>query len=140
MNKKKKPRAFKMHPLEVAILRRKWSQQGLDAQIHALAGDSVDALMGKAGSMFWVVLWATHKDPAFAESPDRRIIRGAVSTIGNIAAVDQIRDEHRAAVSSGLEAVKRIAPTIKPERLFLGGMALQSLTATRAVFIEDFPT
>lgn len=139
MKKQNKPRPLKLHPIEARILRDRWKTQGLDAQIHAMTGGNGEAIMSKAGSMFWVVLWASKRQGVDKDSPDLRMIRGAVNTLADMTSGHQITELQRGAVSAGLYAVDRLTPGLTPENLFTGGLVLQQLSQLRAITLADFP-
>lgn len=137
--KTKKQKPLRLHPIERQILRRNWSQHSIDASIHALAGENTAAMMDKAGGLFWVVLHATREESSpLKHSPERRIIRGAVNTLGEMSSDPTITDSRRASVWAGLQAVQRIAPQIEAEKLFVSAAVLQSIVRCRAVGIGDF--
>lgn len=139
MSKRRKPKFTRLTPIERAILRNNWSRQGVEATIHALAGANVPELLGKAGSLFWVALHATKAPHAQSEAPERRVIRGAVNTLGDLAGRTTITDMQRGAITSGLDAVARLAPLVTPDDLFVSAAILQAMAAERPVALSDFP-
>lgn len=129
---------FVLHPFERQILRRRWSSQAIDAEIHALMGDDVDALLGKAGSMFFVCLLAAKTDKISADHPDVRVIRGAINALGDLSGAASITDLQRGSVYAGVEAVKRLAAELRAESLYLGAKHLQAIAVDRPVMLSDF--
>lgn len=137
-NRKRKP-ITRLHPIERAILRRNWTRQAVDAAVHALVGDNVPELLGKCGSLFWVVLHATRSPHACADAPERRVIRGAVQVLGELVGRDSITYAQRTAITVAIEAVERLGPRVNPDDLFVSAVGLQALAAERAISLADFP-
>ncbi|MGD9599962.1 MAG: hypothetical protein AB7P94_16680 [Steroidobacteraceae bacterium] len=126
-------------PVERAVLRQKWSHQAVDAQLHALMGDSVEAIADRAGALFYVVLWACHRDQLPTDDVDRRIVRGAVMQLADLDGKTRINDMQRGAVRSGLEAMARLAPRLKADTMALASHSLYYIARERPVVLRDFP-
>jgi hypothetical protein len=139
MSRPKRKPITTMAPIERAILRRNWTRQGIDAAIHALTGNNVAELCGKAGSLFFVALHATQHPHKCRTLPERRVIRGAVNTLGDLVDAAGIAEHQRAAVWAGLEAVKRLAPLVNADALFVSAVALKAIADVRPVVLSDFP-
>ena len=102
-----------------AVIAAKWNQTALNANIHALIGNNSDKMVNEAGTVFYVVLGALQADKSAdvdADSPDIRILRGAVNAIYDQAGNDHIDAARRASIVSGLLAAQRLIKLI-PRKL-----------------------
>lgn len=126
-------------PVERAVLRQKWSQQAIEAQLHALLGEDVARIADRAGSMFYVVLWACNGDQVPTDDVDRRVIRGAVMQLVDLEGAATITDLQRNAVRAGLEAVTRLAPRLKADTMAVASHTLYHIARQRPVTLRDFP-
>lgn len=121
------------------MLRQKWSAQGIEAQLHALMGENVEAIADRAGALFFVALWATSTDGVSADDVDRRVIRGAVMQLADLDGASTITDLQRNAVRAGLEAVGRMTKRLSPEAIALASHHLFYIVRARPVTLRDFP-
>lgn len=126
-------------PVERAVLRQQWSRQALDAQLHALMGENVEAIADRAGALFYVVLWACNGDELPTDDVDRRIVRGAVMQLADLDGAKAITDLQRNAVRAGLEAVTRLAPRLKADTMAVASHTLYHIARQRPVALRDFP-
>lgn len=135
----KKPKPLRLHPVERAVLRQQWSADGIQTQLHALLNDDVAAIADRAGSLFFVALWAASTDGLPADNVDRRVIRGAVMQLADLNDKPTINDLQRNAVRAGLEAVGRMTKGVSAEALALACHHLFHIARARPVTLRDFP-
>lgn len=131
-----KARAFRMHPFERQNMRRVWASKTVDAQILALLGDNAANTVDAVGRLFFIVLGASQYERLADDSPDQRILRGAVNALAEIEGA--ITDLQRASLSSGMEAVKRIVAGIPEETMFLCTVHAEQRLQHGAVTYGDF--
>lgn len=93
----------------------------------------------RAGSLFYVVLWACNAAELATDDVDRRVIRGAVMQLADLDGATTITDLQRNAVRAGLEAVTRLAPRLKADHMALASHSLYHIARQRPVALRDFP-
>lgn len=131
-------RQLRLHPFERQNLRRAWSEQAINASIHALTGEDVTKVVAKVGTLFYVVLGAALIEKADAETPDMRILRATVNTLGECADAPDLTHTQRGSLASGLEAVKRLIAGMQEESLFHAATVAQRILASGPVTLADF--
>ena len=135
----RRPLPLRLTPVERAVLRAKWSQQALQAELHALLGEDVAAIASRAGALFYVVLWACNSAELTTDDVDRRIVRGAVMALTDLDGTKAITQLQRNAVQAGLEAAGRLAPRLSADAMALASHTLYHIARQRPVVLRDFP-
>lgn len=130
-----------MNPVLRAVIAQKWQQTAVDAHIHALMGDNSDKLVNDAGRVFFVVLGAVIDcQDAFIDkdSPDVRILRGAVNAVYDQAGEAEISAERRASITSGLLAAQRLSAMLSRKLLVDSACELHEKLLRQDVRMSDF--
>lgn len=112
MKMRKPPR---IHPVQRAIIRQKWSAEGVKAQIHALMGQYKDKLLAYGSILFFVASACAMHLGWTGDEPDMRIVRSSVNALDDLAKRPSITDIDRMAIHSGMLASVRIIEVTPPE-------------------------
>ncbi len=105
---KRKQKLVRMHPIERAMIRQKWTSQALNAQIHALTGADREKLLAYGSVMFSVSAACAIALGWDGDEPDMRIVRASVNALDDLAKRPTITDVDRGSLYSGLQAAARI--------------------------------
>ena len=106
MKPRRQPKGLSL--IERAVVEKQVRETFTAAQIHAMNGDDSDAMVKKAGTMFYVVLGAAITDGLDADMPEIRILRGACNALYEQAGESVIQSERRASIKAGLQACGRL--------------------------------
>lgn len=123
-------RTLRLHPAERQKLRRTWSAQTIEAQIHALTGENAGAAVEKIGALMLITLTAAVDSQVPQDSPEMRIIAASANCLSECVGRQVLTDLQRATLSSCLEAMKRLVATLREETLFHATMATQRRLAS----------
>lgn len=137
-NHKMATRPLRLHPFERQRLRQIWSERSVNAGIHALTGDDVGVIVGKVGTLFYVVLGAAMGEGIAQDAPDMRILRATVNTLADCVDQPEITHQQRASLSSGMEALKRLIAGMAEESLFIAATHAQAKLNNGPVTLADF--
>jgi hypothetical protein len=97
-------------------------------------------LIFSAGRVLWIVSEAATRCGVALDHPDMRIMAGAASALGDIAAHPNQTDLHRPAVQSGLKAAERLWPRLDVFALGIAGLNFDQLTRSiKGLRLSDFP-
>lgn len=129
-----------VNPVARALIAAQWHRTKLDANIHAMMGDDSHNLVQSSGAVFFVVLGAANAQHMDPETPDMRILRGAVNAMAEQAGKPEVSDTHRAGILSGLQACQRIIPDLTQRNINDAAVALTAALAKPqgAVTFGDF--
>lgn len=92
-----------------------------------------------AGRMLWIVSRAADQCGIPEDNPDMRIMGGAASALGDLAARPKDIDLHRLAVQSGLLAAERLWPKLSVWALATGALDFYTTTKKHGLNLMDFP-
>jgi hypothetical protein len=93
-----------------------------------------------AGRILFVASRAAERCGISTDHPDMRIMLGAASALGDIAARPKETEQHRPAVQSGLKAVERIWPSLDIFALGIACMEFDQVTKSiKGLSLSDFP-
>lgn len=110
-----------------------------DANIHALIGQDAPAAIQASARILFIALGAAISMGSSGDEPDLRIIRGAASAAGDVAANAALLEANRQAIISGLNAADRLWPALHPRDLIHSYIKLeQMLSSTRGLNLSDF--
>lgn len=105
------------HPVGAAIIKRQimldLRSLQVDAQIHALIGESDDRLVDRAGRLAYIAADAA-RACGLPDGPDQRIVEGMARALAELANGEGNRDLHRLAIQSGLAACERLLDRCSP--------------------------
>lgn len=125
-------------PIHRAVAYKQWTEQGVDAQIHALMGGDPKQMCNLAGRMFFTILGAAMTEKLSAEEPDLRIVRGAVNAVYDQVDAEQVSESLRASIASGLEATKRIAARVSQRAIVDSHFSMLDKLRRSDVLMSDF--
>lgn len=112
---KRKARPVRIHPVERAMIRQRWTSQAVSAQIHALIGADKEKLLAHGSVMFYVASACAIHLGWNGDEPDMRIVRASVNALDDLSKREQITELDRGAIHSGLQAAARIIENTPPE-------------------------
>lgn len=133
---KRKPQCI--GPVHRALAYRQWTDEGVEAQIHAITGADPKELANLAGRMFFTVLGAAMAAGMTGDEPDLRIVRGAVNAVYDQVDQPVITPAARAAINSGLEAVKRLAQQFTQRQIVDAHFDMLTKLRVGDVLMSDF--
>ena len=106
------------HPVGAAIIKRQIIDSvrslQVDAQLHALIGESDAHLIDRAGRLAYIAAEASQACGLPDDAPDRRIVEGMARALAELANGEGDRDLHRLAIQSGLAACERLLAQCSP--------------------------
>ena len=100
--KRKQP--TQMHPMLRAQLRAKWVAESVNAQIHALYGDNKEKLLAYGSVLMFVASACAAQRDTGENSPQFRIIRGAINALDDLKDRPSITLVDRGSIYAGLLA------------------------------------
>lgn len=104
----------------------------------AKTGNHAD-LIDTSGRMLWIVSTAAVQCGIPQYHPDMRIMAGAASALGDLAARPREIELHRPAIQSGLLAVERLWPHLNVWALARGALEFYETTKKAGLTLHDFP-
>lgn len=135
--KKRRP-VVGLNPIERALIAREWQHTALEAQILSLAGQDADKLVNKAGRMLFVVLGACIAEGVEANTPEVRILRGAVNAVHDQAGEKVIPALRRASIVNGLQTAAALIPELSRKALVDAACDLALKLRAGDVRLSDF--
>lgn len=127
-----------MNMVERALVARDWQQKVATSRIHAIMGDSAQALVDQSGRVFYVVLVAALESGADMDLPEIRIIRGAINAVHEQAGEDPIDQLRRAAILNGLQAAVRLLDAIPYPAIVRAACDLETKLKLQDIGLKDF--
>jgi hypothetical protein len=132
-----------MHPVAQALLKRdalaNIARLRVDAGLHSYAGQCGIQAIQTAARVLFIAMGAALAQGYSGQEPDLRIIRGAASAAGDIAAQPGSLPHHRQALISGLAACDRLWPSLHPNHLIHSYALLeQKLSSPAGLCLSDF--
>lgn len=103
-----KPKKYEMHPLLRAQIRAKWNSEAVSAQIHALMGADKYKLLAYGSILFFVAGACAAHLGWTGDEPDFRIVRGSVNALDDLKDRQEITEQDRLSLHSGMLAAQRI--------------------------------
>ncbi len=94
--------------VERAVMTSKLDRQIMTARLHAITGNDPKNINEASGAIFYVVMYAAATVGFNIDCPDWRIVRGALNTIYELSAEDDVDGLIRTPILSGLDAIERI--------------------------------
>lgn len=104
----RRARPTKLHPVEKALIRQRWSAEAVQAQIHALIGQDREKLLAHGSVMLFVASACALAMKWTGDEPDMRIVRATVNTLDDLKGRGFIAEQDRASIHSGLMAASRV--------------------------------
>jgi hypothetical protein len=99
-----------------------------------------EALIFSAGRVLWIASDAATRCGVPLDHPDMRIMAGAASALGDLAAHPNQINLHRPAVQSGLKAAERLWPGLDVFALGVAGIQFDQMTSSiKGLRLSDFP-
>lgn len=135
---KKRRKIVGINLVERALIAQRWQKDAIDAHIHAFTGEDSSRLVDLSGRMFYVALGAAVATGLDQDSPDIRIIRGAVNAVYDQAGEETIQGGRRASILSGLHAVARVAEKVSTKALTDAACDMESRLRDGHVMYPDF--
>lgn len=136
---KRKNRTKTLSPVERALIAAQWRGNVSTARIHALMGDDADALVNQSGKVLYVVLGAALLEGVnYDDTPDMRIMRGAVNALEEQAEVEKIDELRRKSLLSGLEAAARMLEVLSYPSVVKSACDLELILRNGHAMASDF--
>jgi len=104
----------------------------------AKTGNHTD-LIDTSGRMLWIVSTAAVQCGVPQDHPDMRIMGGAASALGDLAARPRDIELHRPSIQSGLLAAERLWPQLNVWALARGALEFYETTKKAGLTLHDFP-
>jgi hypothetical protein len=142
MNPKERA-AFMRNPMVLGTLRAqiaadmKEMQRLADWEVWARAKNPID-LLDAAGRLFFITDHAAKRCGVSMDMPEMRILAGAASALGDIAARPHELEQHRGAIQSGLAACERLWPYLDLFALAEGALAFRDAMAGNGISLHSF--
>lgn len=92
--------------IERALVEREWHQTAIEAQIHALMGDSSHGMVNAAGRVLYVLLGAAAAEAVDPEQPEIVSILAAVEAVHDQVGEEEISPGRRETIVAGLAAAE----------------------------------
>ena len=124
--------------VERAVIAHEWRHTSLEAQMLALCGLDSDKLVNKAGRVLFVVLGACIAEDVDADTPEIRILRGAVNAVADQVGEKYIPAQRRASIVSGLQTAAALIAQLDRKSLVDAACALELKLRTGHVSHSDF--
>ena len=96
-----------LNGVAAAMFAAQWKREAVTGRLHALIGGNSDKLVNGAGRIFFVVLTAAARTTDM-DTPDMRILRGAIEALHDQAGEAEVSEVRRAGIVSGLQACDRL--------------------------------
>jgi len=100
----KRKQSTSMHPVLRAQIRAKWAAESVNAQIHALFGDNKEKLLAYGSVLMFVASACAAQKDMGENSPQFRIIRGAINALDDLKDRAAITHVDRGSIYAGLLA------------------------------------
>jgi hypothetical protein len=100
----KRKQSTSIHPVVRAQMRAKWHATSVDAQIHALMGDNKDKILAYSSILMFVASACAARQEMGEDSPQFRIIRGAINALDDLKDRPDITHVDRGSIYAGLLA------------------------------------
>jgi len=97
-----------------AEIRRAWQADTVEASIHALIGEDVQALVRLAGAIIYGVVSACEDAGIDGDDADLRLVHSAAETLMALPVKTEIEGTARAVIVDGLAACERLHPRLSP--------------------------
>ncbi len=128
---KRKPTRHAGNPVENAVrisaLKREINDLITMADMQASWGDSPANTIDRCGRVLFVVSFAIGRCQVPDDLPEVRILRAVSNVVLELALDHSSLDRHRAALSSGLQAVQRLLPRLNIWSIGEGSLVLDHL-------------
>ena len=131
-----KPRKIGM--VERAVIAHKWRLGTVTANIHAMIGDDSDKMVNEAGRVLYVILGAAMAQKLSADTPEIRIIRGAVGALYDQVGLNAIPANRRASIVCGLEVASDLIKLLPGKALTDSACDLEIKLRGDHVMMSDF--
>lgn len=125
-----------LNGVAAAMFAAQWKREAVTGRLHALIGGDGDKLVNGAGRIFFVVLTAAAKTAA--DSPDMRILRGAIEALHDQAGEPTVSEVRRAGIVSGLHACDRLLEGLSTRALAEAALYMESRLRAGDVHYSDF--
>lgn len=99
--------------IERALVEREWHQTAIEAQIHALMGDSSNGMVNAAGRVLFVLLGAAAAEAVDPEQPEIVSILAAVEAVHDQVGEEEISPGRRETIVAGLAAAEVLIPAFE---------------------------
>lgn len=128
---KRKPTRNAGNPVEnavrISLLKREINDLITMADMQASWGDSPAQTVDRCGRVLFVVSFATGRCNVPDDLPEVRILRAMCNVVEQLALDHSTLDQHRATLSSGLQAVQRLLPRLNLWSIAEGSLVLDHL-------------
>jgi hypothetical protein len=104
----KRKQSTSIHPVVRAQMRAKWAAESVNAQIHALFGDNKDKLLAYGSILMFVASACAAQLNMGEDSPNFRIIRGAINALDDLKSRPVITPVDRGSIYAGLLASQEL--------------------------------
>lgn len=119
------------NPVEWAMMQNKIQREIEDlittSDLQASWGDSPAGTIERCGRVIFVIAFAVGRCRVPEDLPEVRILRSMANTIEQLSHDHSSLDQHRASLSSGLQAVKRLLPRLSVWSIGEGSLVLDQL-------------
>ena len=124
----RKPATRPGNPVEWTMMRGKLQREIADlintADLQASWGDSAAGTIDRCGRVIFVIAFAIGRCRVPEDLPEVRILRAMANTIEQLSHDHSSLEQHRAALSSGLQAVQRLLPRLSVWSIAEGSLVL----------------
>lgn len=127
-----------LNGVAAAMFAAQWKREAVTGRLHALIGGNSDKLVNGAGKIFFVVLTAAAKSDADMDTPDMRILRGAIEALHDQAGEAEVSEVRRAGIVSGLQACDRLLEGLTQKALAEAALYMEARLRAGDVHYSDF--
>lgn len=126
-----RPGARAGNPVEWAIMRASLTREVQDlintADIQASWGNSPAGTIDRCGRVLFVIAFAVGRCGVSEDLPEVRVLRAMANVVEQLSHDHSSLEQHRGALSSGLQAVQRLLPRLSVWSIGEGSLVLDQL-------------
>lgn len=126
-----------LNGVAAAMFAAQWKREAVTGRLHALIGGNSDKLVNGAGRIFFVVLTAAARTTDM-DTPDMRILRGAIEALHDQAGEAEVSEVRRAGIVSGLQACDRLLEGLTQKALAEAALYMEARLRAGDVHYSDF--
>ena len=126
-----------LNGVAAAMFAAQWKREAVTGRLHALIGGNSDKLVNGAGRIFFVVLTAAARKTDM-DSPEMRILRGAIEALHDQAGEATVSEIRRAGIISGLHACDRLMDGLSTKDLAESALYMEARLRAGDVHYSDF--
>lgn len=125
--------------VRITMLKREINDLIAMADLQASWGDSPAQAVDRCGRVLFVVSFAIGRCNVPDDAPEVRVLRAMSNVVRDLSLDHSSLEQHRAALSSGLQAAQRLLPRLNVWSIGEGALVLDNLLKQgRTVEVEEF--